>query len=108
MKSGGSPHTEKKIRNYCIITMQTLSLRTMATKIVQRRVVVDLLFNVLPIVWGSSVFVIVLLCITLCPFWFCIHLEEKEKAARLLCYHCYYKCSVALPHGAIGWLVCSA
>ena len=33
-------------------------------------VVVDLLFNVLPIVCGSwsSVFVFVLLCITLCPF----------------------------------------
>ena len=31
-------------------------------------VVVDMLFNVLPIVCGSSVFVFVLLCITLCPF----------------------------------------
>ena len=31
-------------------------------------VVVDLLFNVLPIVCGNSVFVFVLLCITLCPF----------------------------------------
>ena len=31
-------------------------------------VVVDLLFNVLPIVCGSSVFVFALLCITLCPF----------------------------------------
>ena len=30
-------------------------------------VVVDLLFNVLPIVCGGSVFVFVLLCITLCP-----------------------------------------
>ena len=30
--------------------------------------VVDLLFNVLPIVCGSSVFVFVLLCITLFPF----------------------------------------
>ena len=29
---------------------------------------VDLLFNVLRIVCGSSVFVIILLCITLCPF----------------------------------------
>ena len=31
-------------------------------------VVVDLLFNVLPVICGSSVFVFVLLCITLCPF----------------------------------------
>ena len=31
-------------------------------------VVVNLLFNVLSIVYGSSVFVLVLLCITLCPF----------------------------------------
>ena len=30
--------------------------------------VVELLFNVLPTVCGSSVFVFVLLCITLCPF----------------------------------------
>ena len=30
--------------------------------------VVVLLFNVLPIVFGSSVYVIVLVCITLCPF----------------------------------------
>ena len=31
-------------------------------------VVVDLLFNVLPVICGSSGFVFVLLCITLCPF----------------------------------------
>ena len=31
-------------------------------------VVVNLVFNVLPIVCGSSVFVFVLLCINLCPF----------------------------------------
>ena len=31
-------------------------------------VVVDLLYNVLPIVCVSTVFVFVLLCITLCPF----------------------------------------
>ena len=34
----------------------------------------------LTIVCGSSVFVFVLLCITLCPFYFCNHLEEEEKA----------------------------
>ena len=37
----------------------------------------DLLFGVLPIVCGRSVFVFVLLCITLCPFYFCNHLEEE-------------------------------
>ena len=26
-------------------------------------------------------FVFVLLCNTLCPFWFCNHLEEEEKAS---------------------------
>ena len=41
--------------------------------------VVDLLFNVLPIVCESSVFVFVLLCIALCLFYFCNHLEEVEK-----------------------------
>ena len=31
-------------------------------------VVVELLFNVLPIACGNSMFVFVLVCITLCPF----------------------------------------
>ena len=44
------------------------------------RSVVDLVFNVLAIVCGSSVFFFVLLCITLCPFSFCNHLEDEEKA----------------------------
>ena len=47
-------------------------------------------------------FVFVLLCITLCPFWFCNHLEEEEKAGCfviVLQMYCYYKCSVAIPHG---------
>ena len=43
-------------------------------------VFVDLLFNLLPIVCGVSVFVFVLLRITLCPFYFCNHLEEEERA----------------------------
>ena len=70
-------------------------------------VVVDLLFKVLPIVRGSSVLVFVLLCINLCPFLFCNHLEEEVKAGCfaiiVLQMYCYYKCSVALPHGAVGW-----
>ena len=39
---------------------------------------------------------------------FCNHLEEEEKAGCFAIIivpqiHCYYKCSVALPHGAVGW-----
>ena len=37
--------------------------------------------------------------------WQC--LEEEEKAGCfaiiVLQMYCYYKCSVALPHGAVGW-----
>ena len=47
-------------------------------------------------VCGISVFVFVLLCITLCPE------EEEEKAGRFaiiaLPAYCYCKCYVALPH----------
>ena len=43
----------------------------------------------------------------LCPFYFCNHLEEKEKAdcfaIFVLQMYCHYKCSVALPRGAVGW-----
>ena len=52
-------------------------------------------------------FVFVLLCITLCPLSFCNHLEEEEKAGYfaiiVLQMYCYCKCSVALPHGTVGW-----
>ena len=61
----------------------------------------------IPIVWGSSVFVFVLLCITLCPFKFCNYLEEGEKAVCfaifILQMYCYYICPVVLPHGVVGW-----
>ena len=47
-----------------------------------------------------------LVCITLCPFRFCNHLDEEERAGcfdfivfRMSCY-CV---TVALPHGAVGW-----
>ena len=54
-------------------------------------------------------FVFVLLCITLCPFQFCNHIEEEDKAGCfaiiVLKMYCYYKCSVALPRGAVGWSV---
>ena len=51
----------------------------------------DPLFGVLPIGCGGSMFVFVLLCITLCPFQFCNHLEEEERelvALLLLSYRC--------------------
>ena len=51
-------------------------------------------------------FVIVLLCITVCSFLFCNHLEEEEKACCfaiiVLQMYCYYKCYVTLPHCAVG------
>ena len=69
-------------------------------------VVVNQMFNVLPIVCGSSVFVFVLLCITFCPFQFCNYLDEEERADYfafiVFLMSCYCKCSVALPHGAVG------
>ena len=52
-------------------------------------------------------FVFVLLCITFCSFLFCNNLEEEEKpgcfAIIVLQMYCYHKCSVAVPHGAVGW-----
>ena len=46
-------------------------------------------------------------CITVCPFKVCNHLEEEEKASCcaiiVLQMYCYYKCSVALPRGVMGW-----
>ena len=51
-------------------------------------------------------FVVVLLYITLCPFYFCNHLEEEEKAGCFAIFvlqmYCYYKCSVTLPQGVVG------
>ena len=52
-------------------------------------------------------FVFVLLCITLCPFYLSNRLEEEEKAGcfaiNVLQMYCYYKCSLTLPHGVVGW-----
>ena len=64
-------------------------------------------FYVPRIVCGSSVFVFALVCITLCPLWFCIHLDEEKRAGCfafiVFCMSCYYKCCVVLPQDAIGW-----
>ena len=49
------------------------------------------------------------LCLSLfCyTFQFCNRLEEEKKAdcfpIIVLQMYCYYKCSVALPHGVVGW-----
>ena len=60
-----------------------------------------------PLFVGALCFVFVLLCIALCPFWFCGHLEEEERtgyfAVVVLQVCCCCGCSVALPRGAVGW-----
>ena len=60
---------------------------------------------------GGSVFVFALVCIALCPFQFCNHLEVIKRACCfvfiVLRMSCYCKCSVmALPQGAVGCLQC--
>ena len=54
------------------------------------RSIVGLLLNVLPIVMGGSVFVFVLLCITLCLSSFAIILKRKRESVVLilLSYEC--------------------
>ena len=51
--------------------------------------------------------VLVLLFITLCPFWFCSQIDEEERAGcfAFIVYRmsCYCKYFVALPRGAMGW-----
>ena len=53
--------------------------------------------------------VFVLLCITLCHFLFCNHLDEEDRACcfalLFLLISCDCKRYVALPHGAVGWSV---
>ena len=59
-------------------------------------------FMYLPLFVG----VFVLVCITLCPFYFCNHLDEEERAGcfalNVFGMSCYCYCSVALPHCALG------
>ena len=66
-------------------------------------------FACFPLVGGGGglVFVFILLCIALCPFWFCNNLEEEERAGCfafvVLRMSSYCMCSLTLPHGAVGW-----
>ena len=63
-------------------------------------IVVDSLFNVPWNICGGSVLVFVLLCISLCSFYFCQHLgvEENDSCFALIFFLMSYdcKCSVAL------------
>ena len=49
------------------------------------------------------------LCLSLCCYVLLfVHSSEEEEEAGcfaiiVLQMYCYYKCSVALPHGAVGW-----
>ena len=46
-------------------------------------------------------------CMSLYHSQFCNYLEEEERAGCFACFvlwmPCYYKRSLALPHGALGW-----
>ena len=63
---------------------------------------------VIPLFVGVMCLVLVLLYSTLCPSSFAIILMGKRK--RVICFTltvfliaCDSQCSVALPHGAVGW-----
>ena len=64
------------------------------------------LFNVPQTISGGSVLVFALLCIYLCSFYFCLHLDEEENdscfALIVFLVSCDCKCSVPLPHDAVG------
>ena len=48
------------------------------------------------------VFFYLLLCVTLCPFWFCYHLDREERAGcfALFVFLVSRDCCEALPHDA--------
>ena len=54
-------------------------------------------------VWGGGAGSCVLVCITLCPFSYSNHLEEEDFVFIVTPMSCHFICSVALPHGAMGW-----
>ena len=61
--------------------------------------------HILPIVCGSSVFVFVLLCNTLCPFLFCNNLEEEENAGcfAIIAYKCIVTINVLWLFITVSW-----
>ena len=69
-------------------------------------IVVDSLFNVPRNICRASVLVFVLFGISLCSFYFCLHLDEEENdscfALIVFLMSCDCKCSVALPPDAVG------
>ena len=69
-------------------------------------IAVDSLFNVPRKICGGSVLVFVLLCISLSSFYFCEHIDEEENdscfALIVFLMSCDCKCSVSLPHVAVG------
>ena len=70
-------------------------------------VVVDLLFNVLPIVYGSSFFVFVYYALLCVYSSFAIILKRGKAGCFpiiVLQMSCYCQFSVALPNSVMGWL----
>ena len=60
-----------------------------------------------PLFVGVLCLSLFLLCITFCTFLFCNRLDEEEGddyfAFNVFSMSCYCECSLALPHGAVGW-----
>ena len=68
---------------------------------------IDLLFIVAPIVCGDSVFCLCFVIHYILSIWFCNHIDGEESAdcftLTVFLMSCDSQCSVALPHGAVGW-----
>ena len=89
-----------------LISLQWLGLLSLYKVVVLLLLIFCLMYS--PLFVGVLSLSLVLLCITLCPFYsFFNHLEEEVKAGLfdvvVLQMYCYYKCSVALSQGAVVW-----
>ena len=71
------------------------------------RLVVNSLLIVAPTVSGVLCLVLVLLCRPQCPFKFCYHIDEEERAGCFIeivfLMSCDCKCFVTLHHSAVVW-----